>query len=82
MGRMTVDKACSDKEIRKLFRKARKIDPSFSVEQKTSGHWHASNDRGVISGSVTPSDNYAAASVRRDMLKYLGIDINQGKLTS
>lgn len=72
--------ACTDKEVRKLFRKARKIDPSFTVEQKSSGHWQATNERGKISGSVTPSDRYAAANVRRDMLKYLGIDVDRKRL--
>lgn len=71
---------CTDKEVRKLFRRARKIDPTFEVEQKSSGHWQARNRNGRISGSVTPSDGYAAAAVRRDMLKYLGIDVDRRRM--
>lgn len=75
-------RVCTDKEIRKLFRRARKIDPSFAVQQKSSGHWQACNENGKISGSVTPSDRYAAANVKRDMLKYLGIDIQHDRLVA
>jgi len=78
---MSEPKVTTCKETRKLFKKARRVDPTFHVKQSRSGHWEARNQHGRINGSVTPSDRYAAANVKKDLARHLGINVDTRELT-